>query len=180
MVRTAALGDAESVARVRTRGWQQAYAHLMPSDYLAGLDAGVMAVAERMRSRMTDQPFERGFFVAVEGERVIGFAMAGAYRVNQNDSRLDTTVGEVYAIYVDPDSWGTGAGLALMDAAVAWLRQRGLRPIRLWVLEGNTRARTFYERYGFTADGKVGVITIEQPGQLPVELPEVRYSLICP
>lgn len=41
----------------------------------------------------------------------------------------------------------------------------------LWVLEGNARARRFYERSGFRADGT------EEPFEVDgVAVPEVRYA----
>ena len=82
-----------------------------------------------------------------------------------------TESGEVYAIYVRPDAWGTGSGWALMDAAVAWLADRWQEAI-LWVAEENPRARRFYERYGWVAEST----RVEEvvPG---AEVPEVLYRL---
>jgi len=182
-IRRAVAEDAEAVERVRTRGWQVAYAHLMPAVYLDGLDAQLPARAERIRERILDAPEHRQSYVATEDgdrSRVIGFVHVGNYRLDQKaGGPLDAHAGEVYAIYVDPDAWGTGAGQALMDVGLDWLARRRLRPVRLWVLEGNSRARAFYERYGFAPDGEAATIAIEQPGQLPIELPELRYALVA-
>jgi GNAT superfamily N-acetyltransferase len=81
----------------------------------------------------------------------------------------------VYAIYVDPPSWGTGAGRALMDAAVAHLRGYGLTPVRLWALDGNERAARFYRRYGFVADGATGTDPLGGG-----EVPTIRFTLAGP
>jgi ribosomal protein S18 acetylase RimI-like enzyme len=48
---------------------------------------------------------------------------------------------------------GTGVGAALMRHALADLRARGYRTAILWVLDTNTRARQFYEKGGWRADG---------------------------
>ena len=96
---------------------------------------------------------------------------------NFGPDRDDPTLGEVYAIYVDPDRLSTGIGRALMDEAVRRLRGRNLMPVRLWVLAGNARGLTFYERYGFRPDGGRSAFVVEQPGELPIELPELRLSL---
>jgi hypothetical protein len=47
------------------------------------------------------------------------------------------------------------------------------RPVTLWVLEANDRARRFYEIAGFLPDGS------RKPADLPggVRLPELRYRL---
>ena len=78
--------------------------------------------------------------------------------------------GELYAIYVYPEAWGSGAGPQLMREARAWLTERFPGAI-LWVLEDNPRARGFYEREGWTADAhRIDVVA-------GVEVPEVRYRV---
>ena len=59
-------------------------------------------------------------------------------------------VPELYAIHVDPAYVGTGVGRLLMIDALEHL---GERARVLWVLEGNARARRFYERGGWALDG---------------------------
>lgn len=176
-LRPAVPADAEGIARVRSRGWQSGYAHLMPAEFLAGMDARLPRMTERVRSWLVPAPTPRGMFVAIDADGVVGFVNVGAYRIGQTDENLDPGVGEVYALYVDPAVWGLGVGTTLLDAGVRWLTTRQMSPVRLWVLEGNARARAFYERRGFAADGEVSTISIEQPGQFPVELPEVRYTI---
>ena len=65
---------------------------------------------------------------------------------------------EVYAIYLAPTAWSTGAGRALMDTALTGLRAGGYRRVVLWVLTGNVRARRFYEKAGFAPDGATNVL----------------------
>ncbi len=66
---------------------------------------------------------------------------------------------ELYAIYVRPAQWGTGAGRALMRQALALAAEAGYTDISLWVLEGNARGRRFYQRAGFQATGESVVLT---------------------
>ena len=47
----------------------------------------------------------------------------------------------------------------------------GFRAVSLWVLEGNRRARAFYERWGFRTDGARQVIDLGRA------VPEIRYYL---
>ena len=49
---------------------------------------------------------------------------------------------------------GTGGrlGAALMRAAEDWARARGYTKLTLNVFEGNTRARTMYERFGYKVE----------------------------
>ena len=88
-------------------------------------------------------------YVAVVDERVIGYAGVGPER----DPAAPPGTGQLYALFVHPSYWGTGAGRALADAACADLRDAGCAKVWLWVLEANTRARRFYATYGFTETG---------------------------
>jgi RimJ/RimL family protein N-acetyltransferase len=54
--------------------------------------------------------------------------------------------------YVVPAYWGSGVADELHAAAVL----RGAR--RLWCLEGNQRARRFYEKHGWTLNGETRVV----------------------
>lgn len=178
VVREAGPADAESITRVHVRGWQWAYEGLMPASYLRGLDSMIPERVERRRRIIAEASEEARTFVALVDDGIEGFVSAGRYRYDKpTDDPVQDIEGEVYAIYVHPDVAGTGVGRALMDMAVAWLHERRLEPIGLWVLDGNVRARTFYERYGFRLDGGRSTFTLDQTGELPVDLPEVRYRL---
>jgi GNAT superfamily N-acetyltransferase len=140
-IRIATEADALAIESIRVRGWQSAYRHVFPPDDLDALpvDAG------RWRPRLETPPKGWTTFVAESNGNVVGFASVGP-------SRDEEGIGELYAIYVDPDVWSTGAGRALMGRAEQQLRSE-YETASLWVLEDNPRARTFYERAGWAADG---------------------------
>jgi GNAT superfamily N-acetyltransferase len=140
-VRRATAADADGIARVQERGWQVAYRHVFPPERL---DAGGFIHVDRWRTRLETPPRGWSTFVAVDGS-VLGFASVGP-------SRDEDAVGELYAIYVDPGSWGSGSGPALLERAEAHLA-RDYVQATLWVLEENPRARRFYERAGWAPDG---------------------------
>ncbi|MFG3136712.1 GNAT family N-acetyltransferase [Streptomyces sp. NPDC048211] len=164
LIRDMTIDDCEAVARVRVRGWQSAYAGLMPQAHLDAMD--IAADAERRRGFFT----EAGAVVDVVAERaglgVVGWAAYGPYR--EGGGRLAR--GELYAIYVLPEQTGTGVGRALMAQVLTGAAEAGHRDLALWVLKDNTPARRFYERAGFRADGA------EEPFDVDgVAVPEVRY-----
>jgi GNAT superfamily N-acetyltransferase len=66
---------------------------------------------------------------------------------------LPGTVGEVYGFYVHPDHWGSQVATELMNATIRALSDDGWPLARLWVLRDNPRARRFYERHSWVADG---------------------------
>ena len=140
-IRIAIEGDAHAIESIRVRGWQAAYRHVFPP---ADLDA-LSVDAGRWRPRLESPPRGWTTFVAETDAGVVGFASVVP-------SRDEEGVGELYAIYVDPDAWSTGAGRALIERAEEQLRS-GYGTASLWVLEDNPRARTFYERAGWAADG---------------------------
>jgi GNAT superfamily N-acetyltransferase len=141
-VRAASGADAEGIANVQERTWQVAYRHVFP---IGELDRGGFIYPARWRERLERPPLGWSTFVAVEDDRVVGFASVGP-------SRDERDIGELYALYVEPESWSTGAGRALIETAEARLLQE-YDEATLWVLDDNPRARRFYERAGWAPDG---------------------------
>ena len=144
MVRDARREDAAAIARVHTRSWQVAYAHLFPAEALAGISVERRAAwwAEWLPA---SRPRAAIIVAEVEGE-VRGFASVGAARERDR-------LGELHAIYVDPDHWGAGLGRALIAEADERLRAADFDEAILWVLEDNPRTRRFYEAAGWSDDG---------------------------
>jgi ribosomal protein S18 acetylase RimI-like enzyme len=56
--------------------------------------------------------------------------------------------GYITNVYVRAELRGRGAGSRLMDAAMAFCRERGVDSVVLWPTE---RSRSLYERYGFVS-----------------------------
>jgi ribosomal protein S18 acetylase RimI-like enzyme len=176
VVRPQADDDIDHVAALHVRAWQTAYAGLMPEDVLAALDP--VQLAARRREYAGHRDFRT--LVADDGGVICGFAAFGPHRRDQRWDDLDRTVGELYALYVEPDRWGSGLGRMLMTAVEADLAARGMTGLRLWVLESNVRARRFYERSGLTADGERSTIRLTGPDGTVTDLPVIRYSRPTP
>jgi len=175
-VRPATGADAEAIAGVHIRTWQRAYAHMLPAGFLNGMDLAGRTGTWRQIIEGRVAPAQ--IFVAEpeEGGPAHGFVAVGPYRADEG-AEAEPHVGEVYAIYVDPDRWAEGVGRALMDAATGHLIVAGYHEIRLWVYEANPRARSFYERCGFALDGESTTDMIDPDGPYATEATEVRYAL---
>lgn len=145
------------------RTWQAAYEHVLGTERLAALDPGTRE--ERWRQRLMEPGPRPRILVAENGGAVVGFASCG-------ESRDVAGEGELYAIYVLPEAWGSGAGPMLMAAALAALHAAGFDTASLWVLEDNPRARRFYAREGWALDGGRRVEEF-----LGVRVTEVRYRI---
>ncbi|MFF9496443.1 GNAT family N-acetyltransferase [Streptomyces flaveolus] len=160
------LADCDRVSEIRIRGWQSAYRGLMPQSYLDGLS--VTEDAERRRALFTRAPAGLVNLVAEDDAGdVVGWACHGPYR----EGELRTADAELYAIYVDTGRFGSGVGQALLRESAGRCAAAGHPRMLLWVLEGNARARHFYERAGFHADGAVESSDVDG-----VAVPEVRYA----
>ena len=139
-VRRATADDARAIADVKIETWRATYAGVMPQAFLDAME--IDEHEQIWRGYIADE--RTATFVAEQEHRVIGF-------VNVGPCWQEEAPGELYAIYVRPGAWDTGAGLALMDAGVAWLAEHYSEAV-LWVAEDNPRARRFYERYGWTPE----------------------------
>jgi GNAT superfamily N-acetyltransferase len=79
-------------------------------------------------------------WVVEEGGEVAAFAIG------------DATTGNIWALFVRPESERRGYGRQLHDAMIDWLFAAGLE--RLWLTtEPGTRAQRFYEAAGWTQAG---------------------------
>ena len=144
-LRRAEPDDAMAVARVHVRSWQVAYRRLLPDDYLDQLRPEDRAKTYDFANL---DPLKPRTVVASEERVILGFATTMPSR----DADLPEH-GELCAIYVDPDRWGQGIGMALLSAARANLFALGYRQALLWVLAGNARAERFYRTDQWVADG---------------------------
>ncbi|BBZ69641.1 GNAT family N-acetyltransferase [Mycobacterium paraseoulense] len=144
-VRAAVPADAHEVARLHARSWRVAYRGLIAREYLDSLTPQVLAARYTFGRVGLRMP---ATLVAVDGSAIRGFATTGLSR-----ERDLPNFGELMALYVDPAYVSTGVGRLLMSTARERLRLVGVTGAVLWVLDANTRARRFYERDGWWADG---------------------------
>jgi len=145
-IRPARPEDAPGIVHVRIAAWQAAYRGLMPDDYLDGMtdeaDQAAARLGERLRTAVSSTLVDTD----ADGE-ILGMCAFGPPREDIAGG------GEVYAINVVPRAWGIGLGVQLLNAAQRGLTAAGHSTAYLWVVEGNVRARRFYERAGWGVDG---------------------------
>ena len=144
-IRSAVPADTLGVAQVHVHSWQAAYRGLPPQHYLDSLRAEDRAACYDFSRNDAGKPLTR---VAVSGDIILGFATTMPY----HDEAL-TDFGELCALYVDPNRWGIGLGVALVTDARERMRHRGFRHAVLWLLNGNVRADRFYRNDSWFPDG---------------------------
>jgi ribosomal protein S18 acetylase RimI-like enzyme len=101
-------------------------------------------VEERWRRRVADVPFN-----------AIAYLDGSACGMVSATEPSDAGVSELISMWVSPAARGRAVASALVDAVVAWARERGVREVSLDVREANGRARAFYRRCGFVDRGRI-------------------------
>ena len=175
-IRPATPYDAQAIARIRVQGWRFAYQGLISQDYLDSLS--VAEDTERMRGYLSQFPQnsplsrsasvqgssdgkKRSFMLAVRDDAVLGFCRFSAAPDNADRPEravpAGTMIGRLHSLYIDPDSLGQSIGHTLMNHALSTFAAWGCERATLWVLEGNSRAISFYERQGWRCTGATKV-----------------------
>jgi ribosomal protein S18 acetylase RimI-like enzyme len=166
IVRLATVEDAEALAVVQVRSWQEAYRGLIPQEYLDQRDPSRRRLA--WRQWVEDARAPAATLVAEdEAGDIVGFVSVSSSRDPDADPEVE---GEIQAIYLLPEYWGQGLGRLLMEAGLQRLDEARYHEVTLWVLESNRRARRFYEAGGWHADG-----SMKTDSSRGFSVSEVRY-----
>ncbi|MDO7869593.1 GNAT family N-acetyltransferase [Nocardioides jiangxiensis] len=133
--------DAGALAALHLDVWEDAYADLMPDRVFEERRAQLPQRVASWRSLL--ESADCSAVVAETRDGLVGFATVGP--AQEPDPAVPAE--ELWTLYLRTNWWGRGLGHALLAEVL------GERPAHLWVLVGNHRATTFYERHGFVADG---------------------------
>ncbi|RYV50254.1 GNAT family N-acetyltransferase [Pengzhenrongella frigida] len=145
-IRPAEVADAPEISRVHTASWQEAYAGIVPAEYLDSLDP-------KNREPMWTEHLRNGprdgvlTWIALSGDHALGFASLGPCR-DEDAARNEQ---EIYSMYLDPGMWGKGVARDLLRTVLGEVKPPV--PVSLWVLADSERGRHFYRRHGFFPDG---------------------------
>lgn len=90
---------------------------------------------------------DAAIFVADHAGTVAGYVYAGIEPVSWKELRDEC--GYVHDLVVDDDHRGHGIGTALMDAALAWMSERGVPRAVLCTAQRNERGQRLFEHLGF-------------------------------
>ncbi len=161
-VRAATVSDSPVLARIRVDSWRAAYTGIVPAPILERMDEASNAAkfSDRIASGTTET-----LVIEDATGAVLGYAVGGPSR-DEDGAGL----GEVHAIYLDPEARGRGHGRALLDAVMSRLGAAAFETAVLWVLTDNLPARRFYERAGFRVDGAARILDFDGT---PIE--EIRF-----
>lgn len=145
--RRATVEDAEAIGLFHADCWADAYRGIVP-------DAALDRIDPAERARRWERRLAEGTRATVVAElegtprRILGLV---AWGPSHDPPEPALPALEVAGLYVARELWGSGLAAALLDLATEGA------PAHLWVYEANARARRFYEKHGFAADGRAQV-----------------------
>ena len=144
-LRTATPAHAGKISRLYAQSWREAYPGLVPQSYLD-------ALPDHYWTQTVADWIATGRFTALlacEKEEIVGCAIYGPARTEEYEGW-----GELVSLYIKPGYFHKGYGSRLVKHMVLEMKRQGLSGCYLWVLDGNRRARAFYEKAGFKNTGE--------------------------
>ncbi len=116
-----------------------------PQRFLAAGEGAERGYAAFLSSQLEDD--DAVVLVAEVDGRVVGYVYAGLEPMSWKELR--GPAGFIHDVLVEDDGRGTGAGTALIEAAIAWLRDHDAARVMLWTAERNEDALRLFARLGF-------------------------------
>jgi ribosomal protein S18 acetylase RimI-like enzyme len=144
LVRRATRADAPALGRLGAMLMRTHYA-FDPLRFLSPGDSPEEGYAWFLRSQLTQEDVV--VFVAEQAGAVVGYVYAGIEPLSWKELRDEA--GFVHDIAVDEQARRGGIAGQLLEAAIAWLRDRGLPRVVLWTAEPNTAAQQLFASHGF-------------------------------
>jgi ribosomal protein S18 acetylase RimI-like enzyme len=151
-IRRAQAGDWEALRDIRLAALADA-----PYAFMATLAQEQDYGEQRWRERIAKSVW----FLAWDGAGPVG--IIGAFAE-------DNGGWHVISMWAAPAVRGTGVASALIDAVIELGRARGATSARLWVTDGNDRARAFYEKHGFHGTGNRQPVRPQTPDEWEEEM----------
>lgn len=163
-VRIAWADDAAAIAALQLRTWRTTYADLLPPEALPDdVDAAAAAWAASLRK---PQDARHRVLVALERNRVVGFAMTGPGSDPDSDPVADA---EMQELTIDPGERGKGHGSRLLQAAIdTMLADRFKRAVQ-WTIATDDALRVFLSEAGWAPDGAHRELDLDGTGTTVVK-----------
>ncbi len=96
--------------------------------------------------------FERrleNFVGTADADMKITVVFAGSASLGYCISKAEGDTGEIESLFLDESIRGLGVGGDLVEAHIAWMKERGCERIRVGVSHGHDSPLDFYRKHGF-------------------------------
>ncbi|MFY7965800.1 MAG: GNAT family N-acetyltransferase [Chitinophagaceae bacterium] len=144
-IRKATIADIETIQSISKITWEDTYTFLPNGQMEFMLDWMYSTTSLQQQMQNGHQ-----FFVAEFEDNIVGFA---------STSIQESNIYKLNKLYVLPLTQKTGAGKALLQRVIAFVKENGGKEIQLQV-NRNNNAKDFYLKHGFTilyeADFEIG------------------------
>jgi ribosomal protein S18 acetylase RimI-like enzyme len=144
VVRRATRADVPALGRLGAMLMRTHYA-FDPLRFLSPGDSPEEGYAWFLRSQLAEDDVV--VFVAEQAGVVVGYVYAGIEPLSWKELRDEA--GFIHDIAVDERARRTGVAGQLLDAAIAWVRGRGVPRVVLWTAEPNAAAQKLFASHGF-------------------------------
>ena len=152
VIRRAEASDGPAIAELQQVTWRETYPGLLPASVLEGLELPRLYRNWRAELLRQGEDLDYGVFIAETQDGVaLGYATCGAA---QGRSHANLGQGEIHQLYVKSGYQRRGLSRALLLACARWMLMRGIFSGGLWVVRGNSAARSFYKAQGAQQQGE--------------------------
>ena len=126
--------------------WEQFMEYHQRLDpYYGTVESGRHRFGEYVRERMGRE--DSLILVAMEGRSLLGYCLS--YIQNLPPIFTEAAIGVLSNLAVSEEHRGSGAGGALLEASISWLREKGIKRVELRTSAKNDPAIEFYRKHGF-------------------------------
>lgn len=172
-VRVAWADDAPAIAALQLRAWQQAYADLLPAEFLS--DSLLDQFIQQWHASLTKPTDARQrVLVALERNRVTGFVITTPAGDPDCDPIVD---GQVDELTVAADDRGQGHGSRLLQAAADTLRSDRFTRAVMWLSSSDDSRRAFLTATGWAPDGAHRALDLTGDGAVQVKQVRLHTAL---
>lgn len=166
-VRVAWADDAAAIADLQLRAWPEMYAGILPPEaFPTGPEAVEAAAADWRAALGRPKDARNRVLVALERNRVVGFAITGPASDPDRDPIADA---ELTELTVEATEQRKGHGSRLLQAAIdTMIADRFSRAV-LWSIAGDDVLRGFLTEAGWAADGAHRELDLDGSGTTRVK-----------
>ncbi|MBD8890187.1 GNAT family N-acetyltransferase [Roseibium litorale] len=161
-IRKALETDVVAIASIHACSWREVY-HFLPDRVQASRDEAYRI--GQWQRWFAEQPDGEALFALVDGDAVVGFAMA-----KPNRDLAIAVPGEFHACYILPEYRGGASGPMAMSALAEHLWTAGLWPACVWAFRNNPYRR-IYPALGCVAE------VFRDRDIAGLQIPEIGYRV---